>query len=99
MENGNEKITFEDAMGMIAMNLGNISFPASILASLSPDQIMAIKQHVIDPIEIARRNLCEIMNAYCSAMQYAAEQANHSEEPEPTDEKEVEENGTEIDTE
>ena len=64
----NSKITLEDAMGLIIRNLGEISFPASILATMSPEQILSVKQNIIDPIETARFNMIEIQKAYVAAV-------------------------------
>ena len=72
--NENERFTLEDAICMVADNLGNISFPASVLAVLAPEQILMVKQTIIDPVELARRNLVEILNAYHSAAEMAAQE-------------------------
>ena len=82
MENNEQKYTLEDAMRIVIGNLGNISFPASVLAVMAPDQIMNVKMNVIDPIETARRNLTEILTAYERARDEAEKAAEQKEEDE-----------------
>ena len=74
MENQEQRFTLENALQIVANNLGNVSFPSSVLAIMSPDQIMAVKQMVIDPVELARRNLIEIINAYEMSKRAAMEE-------------------------
>ena len=73
MDNQEQKLTLEDAMRIVIANLSGISFPSNVLAVMSPDQIMAVKQMVIDPVETARRNLIEIITAYEMNKQAAME--------------------------
>lgn len=93
--NGTQKVTIVDAIGMVANNLGNISFPASVLAVLSPEQIIVVKQAVIDPVELARRNLFEILNAYKMAAQQAEQERARQTEQDSEDEKETTHTGEE----
>ena len=85
MENNNTQ-TYEvkDVLGFIINDLGNISIPASILGVLQPDQILAIKQLVIDPIEAARQHLAMCVDAINRT---EAEQAAKAEQA-PEDTKE-----------
>lgn len=95
--NENERFTLENAIEIVANNLGNISFPASVLAVLTPEQILMIKQTIINPVELARRNLMEILSAYqMAAQQVAQERENHEEQ---TNDEEVKEDGTETNVE
>lgn len=79
MENQEQRFTLESALQIVIGNLGNVSFPSSVLAIMSPDQIMAVKQMVIDPVELARRNLIEILNAYEMSKQAAMEEQANAE--------------------
>lgn len=65
MENNNTQ-TYEirDVLSFIERDLAKIAIPASILAALQPEQIMLVKQLVIDPIENSRRNLGACIEAY-----------------------------------
>lgn len=64
MENNNTQ-TYEvkDVLGFVVNGLGNIVLPVSILGALNPEQIMAIKQLVINPIAVAKANLVECIKA------------------------------------
>ena len=65
MENNNtQTYDIRDVLSFIERDLANIAIPASILAALQPEQIMLVKQLVIDPIENSRRNLGACIEAY-----------------------------------
>ena len=65
MENNNtQTYDIRDVLSFIERDLTNIAIPASILAALQPEQIMLVKQLVIDPIENSRRNLGACIEAY-----------------------------------
>lgn len=89
MENNNTK-TYEvkDVLGFVINDLGNITIPASILGALNADQILAIKQMVIDPIENARRNLSMCVNAIIRA-----EEGQKAQEASKANEEETSESG------
>ena len=93
MENNNKHTyAVKDVLMFINRDLGNISIPASILAVLQPDQIMAIKQMVIDPIESARQNLMLCVDAIQRAddeAAAAAEQAQQEQAENVLDQKET----------
>lgn len=84
----NRKITLMDALQMIINNLGNVNIPVSVLAIADPEQILAIKRQVIDPVELARRNLIEIAAAYEEGARLAQEAAAKAEQAEETPEEE-----------
>lgn len=65
MENNNtQTYDIRDVLSFIERDLAKIAIPASILAALQPEQIMLVKQLVIDPIENSRRNLGACIEAY-----------------------------------
>ena len=78
MENQEKKITLDEALRIIINNLGSVSFPSSVIAVMSSDQIMAVKKMVIDPVEQARRNLIDIYMAFEKSRQ--EEEANEQQE-------------------
>ena len=107
MENNQQKYTLEDALRIVIRNLGSVSFPSSVLAVMSPDQVMAVKQMVIDPVEAARRNVIEILTAYEMNRQAAQEKTEEKDnvvEMKPgkksrNGKKEVQEDGAEANAE
>ena len=80
MENNNQMITVEMALSMARDMLGNVSIPTSILASIDGDQLIMIKQKVIDPVENARRILCDILKKASEEAQQAAQEEPEAQE-------------------
>lgn len=82
-----QKFTLEEALRIVIGDLSSVSFPGSVLAEMTSDGIISVKQTVINPVEQARRNLIEILMAYEEGKRAALEAQAQEEEKEVSEDE------------